>query len=39
MIEGVVNLCWAASQGDLSEVQKLAASEVDPDGPDYDGRK
>jgi glutaminase len=37
-IEGVVNLCWAASQGDLSEVQKLAACGVDLDGADYDGR-
>jgi len=37
-IEGVVNLCWAASQGDLSEVQKLAASGVDLDAADYDGR-
>jgi glutaminase len=37
-IEGVVNLCWAASQGDLSEAQKLAASGVDLDGADYDGR-
>jgi hypothetical protein len=37
-IEGVVNLCWAASQGDLSEAQKLAAGGVDLDGADYDGR-
>src|SRR5262245_35807931 len=37
-IEGVVNLCWAASQGDLREVQKLAAWGVDLDGADYDGR-
>lgn len=37
-IEGVVNLCWAASQGDLSEVQKLAASGVDLGEKDYDGR-
>lgn len=37
-IEGVVNLVWAASQGDLSEAQKLAASGVDLDGADYDGR-
>jgi glutaminase len=37
-IEGVVNLCWAASQGDLAEVQKLAAEGVDLDGADYDGR-
>ena len=37
-IEGVVNLCWAASQGDLNEVQKLSATGVDLDGADYDGR-
>ena len=37
-IEMVVNLCWAASQGDLSEVQKLAAAGVDLNAADYDGR-
>lgn len=37
-IEGVVNLCWAASQGDLAEAQKLAAQGVDLNGADYDGR-
>ncbi len=37
-IESVVNLCWAASQGDLSEVQKLAAQGVDLNAADYDGR-
>jgi glutaminase len=37
-IEGVVSLCWAASQGDLDEAQKLAAWGVDLDGADYDGR-
>src|SRR5262249_53333369 len=37
-IEGVVNLCWAASQGDLAEAQKLAAQGVDLDGADYAGR-
>ena len=37
-IEGVVNLCWAASQGDLAEAQKLAAQGVDLAGADYDGR-
>ena len=37
-IEGVVNLCWAASQGDLNEVQRLAAWGVDLDAADYDGR-
>jgi glutaminase len=34
----VVNLCWAASQGDLAEAQLLAAQGVDLDGADYDGR-
>lgn len=37
-IEGVVNLCWAASQGDVNEVQKLAAQGVDLNAADYDGR-
>jgi glutaminase len=37
-IEGVVNLCWAASQGDLDEARKLAARGVDLDGAVYDGR-
>ena len=37
-IEGVVNLCWAASQGDLNEVQKLAALGIDLNAADYDGR-
>lgn len=37
-IEGTVNLCWAASQGDISEIQKLASLGVDLDGADYDGR-
>jgi glutaminase len=36
--EGIVQLCWAASQGDLSEIQRLAARGVDLDGADYDGR-
>jgi glutaminase len=36
--EGLMNLCWASSQGDLSEMQRLAASGVDLDGADYDGR-
>jgi glutaminase len=38
LLEGVVNLCWAASQGDLGEVQRLAACGVDLNGADYDGR-
>lgn len=37
-VEAVVSLCWAASQGDLSEVQRLAANGVDLNSADYDGR-
>jgi glutaminase len=37
-IEGVVALCWAASQGDLNEVRALVATGVEPGGADYDGR-
>ena len=37
-IESVVQLCWAASQGDLFEVQNLIANGADPDAVDYDGR-
>ncbi len=35
---GVMLLCWAAAQGDLSEVQKLVASGVNPNEGDYDKR-
>ncbi|MGF1426452.1 glutaminase A [Kitasatospora sp. LaBMicrA B282] len=38
MIEGIVGLCWAASQGDLDEIRRLAAIGVDLGGADYDGR-
>jgi glutaminase len=37
-IEGVVALCWAASQGDINEVRGLLATGIDPGIPDYDGR-
>lgn len=37
-IEGTVRLCWAASIGDLTEVQRLAAAGVDLNAADYDGR-
>ena len=37
-IEGVVALCWAASQGDINEVRGLLATGIDPGSPDYDGR-
>jgi glutaminase len=31
-------VCWAASQGDLHELQRLYASGVDLNAADYDGR-
>lgn len=37
-IENIVTLCWAASQGDLREIQRLAACGVDLNAADYDGR-
>jgi len=37
-VESVVALCWAASQGDLDEVRRLASSGVDLGAVDYDGR-
>ncbi|GGK36092.1 glutaminase [Pilimelia terevasa] len=37
-INGVIRLCWAASEGDLEEVRAIIASGVDPDAADYDGR-
>ncbi len=36
--ETVLALCWAASQGDLNEIQRLIARGVDLDIGDYDGR-
>jgi glutaminase len=36
--DGVVRLCWAASQGDLDDVRGAIASGIDPSGADYDGR-
>ena len=36
--DGLVRLCWAASQGDLGEIRSLIATGVDPDTADYDGR-
>jgi len=35
----LVNLLWAASAGDLDEVQRLVARGVDLDDADYDGRR
>ncbi|WP_414166718.1 glutaminase A [Streptoverticillium reticulum] len=37
-IEGIVGLCFAASQGDLDEIRRLAACHVPLDAADYDGR-
>lgn len=37
-IDSVISLCWAASEGDLFEVQSLIAKGVDVDAADYDGR-
>ena len=37
-IDGVISLCWAASEGDLFEVQHLYARGVDINAADYDGR-
>ncbi len=37
-INGVISLCWAASEGDLLEVQHLVARGVEIDTADYDGR-
>jgi glutaminase len=34
----VVQLCWAAGEGNLDEVRSLVASGVNPDIADYDGR-
>ena len=36
--DGVVRLCWAASQGDLDDVRGAIASGIDPRAADYDGR-
>jgi glutaminase len=38
IINGVISLCWAASNGDIFEVQQLIARGVDINLPDYDGR-
>ena len=36
--DAIVELCWAASQGDLTGVRRLAARGVDLGAADYDGR-
>ena len=37
-MKNVMALCWAASQGDLMEIRRLVANEVDLNEADYDGR-
>jgi len=37
-INDVINLCWAASEGDLQEVQRFIARGIDVNSADYDGR-
>ena len=37
-LESVVSLCWAASQGDVGEMQQLLATGIDLNQADYDGR-
>ncbi len=37
-LDGVVALCWAASKGDLTEMQQLLASGANLNDADYDGR-
>ncbi|WP_338681693.1 glutaminase A [Streptomyces acidiscabies] len=37
-VENVVAACWAASQGDLDEIRRAAASGADLSAADYDGR-
>lgn len=37
-LNGIVALCWAASQGDVNEIKHLVARGVDLNCGDYDGR-
>lgn len=37
-ITGLINLCWAASNGDFQEVQQLIARGININDADYDGR-
>ena len=37
-MNNMLAVCWAASQGDLNELQRLVASGVDLSQGDYDGR-
>jgi glutaminase len=37
-LEGMINLCWAASEGDLFEVQNLLARGISPEATNFDKR-
>lgn len=37
-LEGMINLCWAASQGDLVEVQNLLAQGISAEAENFDKR-
>jgi glutaminase len=37
-LEGMINLCWAASQGDLNEVRNLLALGISAEAENFDGR-
>lgn len=37
-LEDSMSVCWAASQGDVHELQRLYASGADMAAADYDGR-
>ena len=37
-MKDVMALCWAASQGDIDEIQRMVANGVDLNEADYDGR-
>jgi len=34
----IVDMCWAASEGDCEGLRRLTVRGADPDAPDYDGR-
>jgi glutaminase len=37
-LDSIMSLCWAASTGDVEQLQNLLAKGVDPNQSDYDGR-
>ncbi|AHM60283.1 glutaminase [Flammeovirgaceae bacterium 311] len=37
-LEGLIHLCWAASEGDLQEIQNILARGVSPTGANFDKR-